>query len=680
MRSLILAALLWLASPLTALADAASDIVSVRVAVALAQAGDWVEAEAAVAGAGPVARDVIRWQRLRGGGSAQDGLELDDYAAFVREHPHWPGLERLRREGEALITPRTPPEAVAQWFAGAGAQTGRGAQAHAQALQALGRGDEARDAVRSAWLSLGLSIEEQAALIVDWGPTLAPLHQARVEAMLWRQRTGDAERLLPHLEDGQRALALVRIALIRQEAGAAAQAAELPGALADDPGLARDLMNRLFQQGRRDEAAALILERSAGDLGQPLQWASRRADLARWLLREGRPDEALALAAAHQLAPEGDAQGAFAELEWLAGRAALQGGEAATAREHFLASEAAAISAAGSARAAFWAGRAAEAAGDSVQAVLDHARGAEIQITFYGLLSAEYLGEPLDPRLYRPEGFGEWRDGAILSNDLLVAMLLLQAAGEVNDAVLFAMKLGQTLPQDDLGQLGALLDEAGAPHLLLAAAKEAAARGVIIPAMLFPLHPLSRKEMPVAPDLALAVARQESAFNAGAGSGAGALGLMQLMPATAEEVARRLGLPWERARLTADWDYNATLGTDYLAGLERMFGASPVLVAAGYNAGPSRPRQWITERGDPRRGEVDPVDWIEDIPFTETRDYVMRVLEGIPVYRARLTGAGDGIGLQALIVGAPPLVRPRARPEPPENTGPRPQARPGTTP
>lgn len=680
MRSLLLTTLLWLVTALAAVADGASDTAAMRAGVTLARAGDWAGAETAVAGAGTIARDVIRWQRLRDGGTAQEGLELADYADFVRGHPHWPGLERLRREGEALITPRTPPDQVAEWFAGGDAQTGRGLQAHAQALHSLGRVDEARDVVQSAWLSLGLSLEDQAALIVDWGPTLEPLHQARVEAMLWRQRTGDAERLLSHLDDNQRALARARIALIRQTANAAALAASLPESLARDPGLARDRMNLLVQQNKRDEAVTLMVAQSAGDLGQPLHWASRRIDLARWLLREGRPDEALVLASAHQLAPEGDARGAFAELEWLAGRAALQAGDATTARAHFLASEEAATTTAGGARAAFWAGRAAEAADDSVQAVLDYARGAENQITFYGLLSAEYLGEPLDPRLFRPGDFGEWREGVMLSNDLLVALLLLQAADEVNDAVLFAMKLGQTLPQDDLGQLGVLLDEAGAPHLLLAAAKEAAARGVVIPSMLFPLHPLAHKAMPVEADLALAVARQESAFNAGAGSGAGALGLMQLMPATAEEIARRLGLPWERARLTVDWDYNATLGADYLAGLERMFGASPVLVAAGYNAGPSRPRQWLADRGDLRRGEVDPVDWIEDIPFTETRNYVMRVLEGVPVYRARLTGAGGTIGLRALITGAPPLVRPRTRPEAPVNTGLRPQARPASAP
>ena len=155
--------------------------------------------------------------------------------------------------------------------------------------------------------------------------------------------------------------------------------------------------------------------------------------------------------------------------------------------------------------------------------------------------------------------------------------------------------------------------------------------------------------------------RRESEFNHVVGSPVGALGLMQLMPGTAREVAGELGVAYSRPRLTSDWAYNALLGTRYLANLTETFGQSPVLIAAGYNAGPSRPWRWMQERGDPRRGEVDPVDWIEHIPFDETRNYVMRVTESIPVYRARLTGETGPVGFRALLVGQPPFVRPQAR-------------------
>ena len=174
-------------------------------------------------------------------------------------------------------------------------------------------------------------------------------------------------------------------------------------------------------------------------------------------------------------------------------------------------------------------------------------------------------------------------------------------------------------------------------------------------------------DLPVEPALALAIARQESEFRTDAGSSVGALGLMQLMPATAQEVASWVDLPFSRGRLTSDWEYNATLGSRYLAFLEDEFGDTPVVIAAGYNAGPSRPKQWMDERGDPRRNftnpdPVDVVDWIEHIPFRETRNYVMRVTEGIPVYRARLSGQIGPVEFTDILIGAAPVVRPISRP------------------
>ncbi|MEO0903525.1 MAG: lytic transglycosylase domain-containing protein, partial [Pseudomonadota bacterium] len=175
---------------------------------------------------------------------------------------------------------------------------------------------------------------------------------------------------------------------------------------------------------------------------------------------------------------------------------------------------------------------------------------------------------------------------------------------------------------------------------------------------------LAEMDLPVDPSLALSIARRESEFNEGIASPVGALGLMQVMPATAREVAGNLGLPYARGRLTTDWRYNAALGGAYLAFLEEEFGPSPVMIAAGYNAGPGRPFSWMDERGDPRLLEMDVVDWIEHIPFRETRNYVMRVTESIPIYEARLTGQTGPVRFTELLIGKKPLLRPRARPVP----------------
>ena len=143
--------------------------------------------------------------------------------------------------------------------------------------------------------------------------------------------------------------------------------------------------------------------------------------------------------------------------------------------------------------------------------------------------------------------------------------------------------------------------------------------------------------LPVPMELAKAIARRESEFNPVVVSGAGAQGLMQLMPGTAAEVARDLGLEHDAGRVLSDWAYNARLGSGYLARLGADFSGNIVLVSAAYNAGPSRPTRWMAEQGDPRgASEEAVVDWIEHIPFTETRNYVMRVAESLPIYRARL--------------------------------------------
>jgi soluble lytic murein transglycosylase len=176
------------------------------------------------------------------------------------------------------------------------------------------------------------------------------------------------------------------------------------------------------------------------------------------------------------------------------------------------------------------------------------------------------------------------------------------------------------------------------PNWAVLIAKDAAARGIILPRAYFPVTALAEMDLPVAPELALAIARRESEFDPAIVSPADARGLMQILPGTADLMATRLGITVDTADLTRDAGLNARLGSEYLAQLIEEFGTATILVAAGYNAGPGRPRRWIEELGDPRAPGVDVIDWIEAVPFTETRNYIMRVMESVYVYRARLAG------------------------------------------
>jgi soluble lytic murein transglycosylase len=229
--------------------------------------------------------------------------------------------------------------------------------------------------------------------------------------------------------------------------------------------------------------------------------------------------------------------------------------------------------------------------------------------------------------------------------------VVMQAAGQHDLMVRFLLHLSEGLSGEDVGRLAGQAIEWNDAHLALVLAKAAADKGVLYPRAYFPFMGMHKLDLPVPNALALAIARRESEFNPQAVSSVGARGLMQVMPGTAKMMAGKLGVAYDAGRLTSDPLYNAKLGSAYLAGLVDEFGNSPVLVAAGYNAGPGRPRQWIAERGDPRRDDVDVVDWIEAIPFRETQNYVMRVAESYYVYRARLGEDMTGVSFTEKLKG-----------------------------
>ncbi|WP_439154096.1 lytic transglycosylase domain-containing protein [Yoonia sp.] len=617
---------------------------------------DWDQAMALAARSDPLAVDVLTWMQLYDGDA-----DFARYQSFLTDRPDWPRIDRLRAEGERVIEKGHDPAQLITWFADARPQTGAGALRLAEALTTTGQIKQAEAVLRDAWLSLGLTATEHDDLITAFGDVLAPFHWARTDAMLWRSRRSDAERMLPLLDDTQRAVAAARIGYIQGLPNMMPLYNAVPERARLDPGFAYARFGWMAARGSWEEATGIVLDRSTSPaaLGEPIRWSGWRRTLARWDMREGRATRAYALASRHYLT-EGEA---FADLEWLSGYIALTYlGDPVAALAHF---EKAAIGVGtpiSLGRMHYWIGRAHQVLRQPDQAATAFAKAAQHQTGFYGLLAADHLGLPLDPALaVQP---GAWRGASVFDNDLTRAALMLLAGGERGHAVSFVAALGDALEPGALAALGAFFNELDEQYYTLLLGKTAVTRGIVIPDLYFPVHDLAAMDLPVEPALALAVARRESEFNIGIGSPVGALGLMQLMPGTAEEVALELDLPYSRARLTSDWQYNAILGAQYLAALTTEFGNTPAMIAAGYNAGPSRPQVWMDERGDPRLGEMDVVDWIEHIPFRETRNYVMRVTEAIPVYRARLSGQTGPVDFTTLLVGEKPLLRPRARPLP----------------
>lgn len=640
---------------LMAVPAVAQDVPASRIAAIDAADDDDFATAFETAGDDALSRDIISWIYLRSGEA-----DFADYESFLETHADWPGLERIRARGEEAMAPDMAPADVISWFGEISPVTGEGAVRLAEALIVLGQEDRANAVLQIAWEELSLTETGHQAMVDGFGDLLADYHAARVDALLWRWRTDEARWMLPLLSEDQQALVAARIGYIRKGSGLDALSEAVPESLAGHPGLAYDRYNWLANQGRRLDAIEILSERSVSvaALGEPFRWSGWRRSLARWEMREGRIESAYDLASQHFLT-EGSS---YADLEWLAGYLALRYlDDPSKALTHFDNFANAVDSPISLGRAGYWRARAHLALGDANAAATAYADGAKHQTGFYGLLSAEALGMELDPALSGAGDATDWEGADVMNTDLTRVALAFLAAGDRSWAVNFFAELGRTLPADDISRLSAWLQSKDEAYFAVLLGKAAARRGEIIPSAYFPLHPLKDMDLPVPAELSLAIARRESEFNAGAGSPVGALGLMQLMPATAQEVSGFLSLPYAKSKLTSDWQYNALLGSKYLSVLEEQFGYSPVQMTAGYNAGPSRPEGWMDTFGDPRIDDIDVIDWIEHIPFRETRNYVMRVTEAMPIYQARLGADTGPIRFRSLLIGGKPLIRPVAR-------------------
>ena len=620
---------------------------ALREGLRLASGKDWASATDAVAATGGVAADLVEWHRLRGGDEA---ARLGDYEAFLAKHPDWPGLGLLRQKGEVAVARSTDPARVIAYFGAEQPVTGEGAVALVKALMQAGRPGEAEAEAYRAWAVLKFEPEDEAALLEMQGDAMTVAHEVRLDNLLWDgKRTAEALRMLPRVSAGWQTLAKARMALRADKAGASALIETVPAALKDDPGLAYE---RFLWRMRRDnypDAVDLLLDRSdsAARLGRPEVWAERRALLARWLMRNGKEQVAYRLAASHHLKEGSDR----ADLEFLSGFIALRKlGDPDTALHHFANLKAGVKTPISVSRADYWTGRALEAKGDKAGAKAAYHSAAEQQTAYYGQLAAEKLGLSFDPALI---SVGEpqrgYKTAAFAGSSVLAAARLAEDVGDLALAKRFFLHLAEGQDRaglEALSDLALLLNE---PHIALVVAKQAAEKGWILPRAYYPVPDMVPENLSVSRALALAISRRESEFNPDARSHANALGLMQHLPETAGRMAKGLGVAHETRQLTADPAHNATLGAAYLRRMVDEFGPSVAMVAAGYNAGPGRPRKWVAEFGDPRTG--DPVDWVETIPFTETRTYVMRVTESLVIYRQRLKGQAGPIKITAELTG-----------------------------
>jgi peptidoglycan lytic transglycosylase len=635
------------------------------------QKGNWVEVRRhARQITDPVAKALLNWLQFQKQGA---GATLAEIVAFQEAYPTWPRQHLLSTRAEEALTdyPMNDRDVVA-WFATRDPLTGEGKIRLGEALINIGQTSEGASWIQRAWVEHQFSRSREAEILRKHARHLpAQAHEDRLNRLIWEQRFADGRRMLQLVNAEARTLADARLKLSSRARGAESALARVPPHLRLDTGLVFDHARYLRRRGQNETAIPLFLTAPAAphDVGNPERWWTERKILARKALAEGQFQEAYHLATGH-----GHDRGvAFAEGEFLAGWIALQYlNDADTAFRHFQTLESGVATPISRSRGAYWMGRAAEAAGRSAEATTHYTKAAGHRTTFYGQLAMARLttnGTALlqlanDPVPTASQG------SALSANNMVRAFELLNEAGEKGLARSFVVQLAKTLP--DAASLAALADlmvERGMPNLSVRVAKVAAGRSILLPERSYPTAVLpSYRQVgaPVERALVYGLSRQESEFDPGAISHAGARGLMQLMPRTAREVARQISVPYQRARLTNDPGYNAMLGSAHLSDLLDDFAGSYIMTIAAYNAGAHRVSQWVETYGDPRSPAIDPIDWMENIPFTETRNYVQRVMENIQVYRARLANQSADLRIEQDITrydGTAPLIYVTPKPQ-----------------
>lgn len=599
-----------------------------------AEAERWVAAQNTARSTGDQAvMDAYEWLRLR-----QPGIDnFRRMATWVSGHPGWPSEARIQVQGEYALDGDAVPDAeVIRFFDRFAPKTGVAAARYAVALLSAGRRADAEKVAADAWLNKSLSVAAERRLLANFRKTLAPLHDQRIDNLLWKNHLTVSERHISRTSRSKRALNEARIALLRGRGNVDALVARVPAAQKNDPGLAYARMIWRKKKGLTSSAEAMVIEASARQgLGRPDVWAEERAVFVRGAMNDDDYARAYALASGHGMSSGID----FAELEWRSGWLALRKlNRPAVALGHFERLYEGVVTPVSKSRAAFWAGEAAAKMGDTPRSVAWHKKGASFSSAFYGQLSAKRLHGDLSHAVPAPIAS---RPGRCVNNPMVAIGSALAVGDAIIEGRLFfyeALKLCKT--PEEAKALGLAAESLGAFRISVGMGSKLRRDSIFIPEISHPILSLPREgcKGEQAPERALnlAIVRQESGFDARARSRAGARGLMQVMPGTAKITAKAAGVRYDLARLGSERNYNARIGQCYLSQLLERFDGSYPLAIAGYNAGPGRVSRWLKEHGDPRKGEIDLIDWIEQIPFRETRNYVQRVLEGMAIYRARL--------------------------------------------
>jgi soluble lytic murein transglycosylase len=598
---------------------------------------------AAATSSDPLARTALEWMALH---NVSYKVSLGRLKTFQAAHPDWPAPDWLRHQVEARLLRLQDPREIESYFMADAPDTALGKLALAKALKSDGRAADAARIVRAVFRESDLPGSVEAKLKTDFGDVLTKGdYKYRADRLLYKEQVGPALRAAAYAGPDVLALAKARAAIIDDQPSDKLIAA-VPAPLREDPGLVLQEIQKARRADKLEDAAVLMrgATRDPAELVDADEWWTERRVLARALLDTGNAAEAYEICANHAPASrESDVEAEF-HAGWIALRYL---NDPVKAKPHFDAAAKLAETPTSIARIAYWQGRTAtnSLAPDAIrQANAFYRKAASYGSTYYGQLARKTLG--LADVLAMPvaEAKGDARSEAIRVVELLYA------AGAREAATALAIDAANSLTDDAQGAaLATVIASQQDAHLALTIGKLMSQRGLASDALAFPtfgIPPYEALQNSAPPSVVYSVARQESAFQPSVVSRAGAKGLMQMIDSTARRTATKAGLPYDGNRMLSDAAFNARLGAAHLGALIAEQGGSYILTFAAYNAGGGRVHDWIVAYGDPRQPGVDPVDWVERIPFTETRNYVQRVMANVGVYQA-IFDARDRLAAEA---------------------------------
>lgn len=584
----------------------------------------------------PTAKRILKWRIAVDDPSVSFGTLTD----VAQNQSNWPRMTRIKSKSEKHLFDRPiSPNDTIGWFLGAEPVSGEGRAAMARAYYKTNRPDIADNWLRSAWRDSRLTRDRQKKIFSRYKKRLTPHdHAARADHLIWlgKRHYTSAGGLLSLMNPADKALMDARMRVGANRSGMDAAIKRVPHALQNDTGL---LFERArWRRTRKSESYALpiylqITAPPTTDAGKKRLWREKKL-MTFWALKEKRYEDAYKLTLYHGMTSgEG-----FADAEFLAGWIALTKlNKPRVASRHFASLKNGVKLPVSSGRASYWQGRAAEALGDPMSTGY-YSIAAQFPNVYYSQLAAERLGRGLAYTNLPTEDGGWSVSPQFEARELVRALRMIGEIQSERTFNQFSFHLDDVLEDPrELSQLAKLGKEFGYMKPSVRAAKQAGRLQTMLTDSGYPIPEIITK-LPSKYDIpfVLAIARQESEFNTKASSHASAYGMMQMINSTARMTARRAKIPYQKSWLTGNPEYAAKLGAQHIHDLLREFDGSYIMVAAAYNAGGHRVKRWNKTYGDPRLGQIDPVDWVESLPFAETRNYIQRVMENLEVYRARL--------------------------------------------